>query len=252
MPNPDSEGEAPLRVEVVIPVYNEEHVLAQSVANLRAFLSENVPYDWQIVVADNASTDRTLDVAKRLEAEDPRVRAIHLDRKGRGRALKKAWLESDADVVSYMDVDLSTNLAAFPELVRLVAEGSYDVAIGNRLMAGARTTRQWKREVISRSYNLLIKLLFPHRSFTDAQCGFKALSRRAADRLVPSLENNGWFLDSELLLRAEEVGYKIAEVPVEWVEDLDSRVNVVATATEDIKGLLRVRLNPLADSFDRR
>lgn len=234
-----------VRVDVVIPVYNEERVLAASVDRLRSFLEENLTYDWRIVVADNASTDATLEIARSLADDDERVQALHLEEKGRGRALKRAWLESDADVVSYMDVDLSTDLSAFPVLIDRIVAGPYDVAIGNRLMAGSSTKRQWKRELISRGYNLLIKLLFPRRSFTDAQCGFKAVSREVVDRLVPHLENNGWFLDSELLLRSEQLGYRIAEVPVEWIEDLDSRVNVVATATEDVKGLLRVRFTPL-------
>ncbi len=232
-----------VRVDVVIPVYNEEHVLADSIARLRRFLQENVPHEWRVVIADNASTDRTLEVASELSAADERVTCVHLDQKGRGRALRRAWLESDADVVSYMDVDLSTTLEAFPPLIAHVIDGTSDVAIGSRLKVGARVSRQWRREIISRCYNLLIKLMFPRRRFSDAQCGFKALSREAADTLVPLVENNEWFFDSELLLRAEQFGYQIAEVPVEWIEDLDSRVNVVATATEDVRGLIRVRIS---------
>lgn len=229
------------RVDVVIPVYNEERVLADSVARLSAHLEATLPYDWKIIVADNASVDGTPEVGRELAEADERVEYLRLEQKGRGRALRRAWLGSDAAVVSYMDVDLSTNLDAFLPLVQSILEGPYDVAIGSRLMRGARVTRQWKRELISRAYNVLIKVLFPHRGFSDAQCGFKALSRRAADELVPIVENNEWFFDSELLIRAEQHGYRIFEVPVEWVEDLDSRVNVSSTAMEDIRGLLRVR-----------
>jgi glycosyltransferase involved in cell wall biosynthesis len=235
-----------VRVDVVIPVYNEEKVLAESVDRLADFLGEHVKQDWRIVIADNASIDGTAAVGREVEARHAgRVAYLHLDQKGRGRALRKAWLESDADVVSYMDVDLSTNLEAFPQLVGKILDEGYDVAIGSRLKKGARVTRQWKREVISRGYNLLVLGLFPRRSFSDAQCGFKALTRRAADRLVPLVENNNWFFDSELLLRADQLGFRIAEVPVEWVEDLDSRVNIAKTASEDVKGLLRVRFSPL-------
>jgi glycosyltransferase involved in cell wall biosynthesis len=233
-----------IRLDVVIPVYNEERTLPGSVARLRAFLEANCPYDWRIIVADNASTDRTLAIAGELAGGDGRVSAIHLDQKGRGRALRRAWLESDADVVAYMDVDLSTGLDALPALIDRLVHDGYDVAIGSRLTKGARVTRQWKRELTSRGYNLLIKLMFPHRSFADAQCGFKALTREATDRLVPLVANNEWFFDSELLLRAEQLGFRIAEVPVDWVEDLDSRVNVAKTAAEDIRGLVRVRLSP--------
>lgn len=233
-----------VRVDVVIPVYNEERVLAESVGRLSAFLDANLSDRWRIVIADNASVDRTPEVGRGLAEGDARLRYLRLEQKGRGRALRKAWLESDADVLAYMDVDLSTNLVHFPPLVNAIARGGYDLATGSRLMHGARVTRQWKREIISRCYNLLIKLLFPRRRFSDAQCGFKAISRRAADHLLPIVENNEWFFDSELLLRAEQNGYRIAEEPVEWIEDLDTRVKVVSTALEDIRGLLRVRFTP--------
>jgi glycosyltransferase involved in cell wall biosynthesis len=229
------------RVDVVIPVYNEEHVLSESVRALAEFLERSVPYDWRIVVADNASVDGTLEVARTLARQNPRVEVVHLDKKGRGRALRAAWSASDADVRTYMDVDLSTNLQAFPALIDPILNGPYDVAIGSRLKSGARVTRQWKREVISRAYNLIIKVMFPRRTFSDAQCGFKAISRRAADDLLPIVEDQAWFFDSELLLRAQQHGYRIAEVPVEWIEDLDSRVAIIDTALEDLKGLLRVR-----------
>ncbi len=237
--------EQQLRVDVVIPVYNEEHVLAASVATLSLFLGERLRYDWRVVIADNASTDGTLAVAEELAAANDRVRVVHLAKKGRGRALRRAWLDSDADVVAYMDVDLSTNLDALPDLVARIADGTCDIAIGSRLMAGARVTRQWKREIISRLYNLIIKFMFPRRTFSDAQCGFKAVSRRAVRAVVPLVEDQGWFFDSELLLRGEELGFRVAEVPVEWIEDLDSRVNIAATALDDLKGLVRVRLRPI-------
>lgn len=231
------------RVDVVIPVYNEERVLESSIGALRAYLAENLPYAWRVVIADNASIDGTRRVGEAIAAAHDDVEYLHIDKKGRGRALKQAWTRSDADVVSYMDVDLSTNLDSFRPLVERILDGSHDIAIGSRLKRGARVTRQWKREIISRGYNLLIKALFPRRTFSDAQCGFKAISRKAADRLLPVIENNEWFFDSELLLRAERAGFRIAEVPVEWIEDLDSRVNIVATAVEDVKGLLRVRFS---------
>jgi glycosyltransferase involved in cell wall biosynthesis len=237
-------AESPVRVDVVIPVYNEERVLAESVGRLSSFLRDRVDFDWRIVVADNSSTDGTLAVAERLAAESPKVRAVHLPQKGRGRALRRAWLQSDADIVSYMDVDLSTNLEAFPALIDSVKKGA-DVAIGSRLKRGATVTRQWRREVISRVYNLIVKCMFPRRTFSDAQCGFKAASRGAAQAVVPLVKDEAWFFDSELLLRAEELGFRVAEVPVEWIEDLDSRVNIVSTALEDLKGLWRVRVHPL-------
>jgi len=234
-----------VRVDVVIPVYNEEHVLADSIGTLHAFLEANVPYDWQIVIADNASIDGTQAVGEALAQRFERVRYLRIPKKGRGRALRLAWTQSDADIVSYMDVDLSTNLDAFRPLIEAIADGRADVAIGSRLHRGAAVTRQWKREIISRGYNVLVKLMFPRRTFSDAQCGFKAASRRAVKRLVPLVQNDHWFFDSELLLRAEECGFRIAEVPVQWIEDLDTRVKIVNTALEDVRGLLRVRFTPV-------
>jgi glycosyltransferase involved in cell wall biosynthesis len=229
-------------LDVVIPVYNEERDLAPNITKLRDFLVQSCPYRWRIVIANNASTDRTLEIAKALAEQYPgEVTYIHLEEKGRGRALKRAWLASTADVVCYMDVDLSTNLRHLMPLVEPIFAGQYHIAIGSRLMPGARVTRQLKREVISRAYNLIIKLMFPRRRFSDAQCGFKALSRQAVQDLVPYIQDNHWFFDSELLLRAEQCGYKIWEVPVEWIEDLDSRVKIIPTAIEDLKGLWRVR-----------
>jgi len=230
-------------VDVVVPVYNEEGALARSVAVLRDFLAENLSCRWQIVIADNGSVDGTLAIAKDLSQQYPDVRYIQLELKGRGRALRKAWLESDADVVSYMDVDLSTKLEAFPELIRALDEG-YDIAVGSRMMKGSRVKRSLKREITSRGYNLLIKAMF-YRSFSDAQCGFKAVRRDVVQELVPLIKDQAWFFDTELLLLAGMKGYRIKDVPVEWVEDEDTRVRIAKTAWEDIKGLLRVRFRPL-------
>ncbi len=233
-------------VDIVIPVYNEERDLPVSIDKLRAFLKANCAYHWRIVVANNASTDRTLDYARLMKAQYPgEVDYIHLDQKGRGRALKKAWLASDADVVSYMDVDLSTNLTHFMPMIDPLVRGEYHVATGSRLMPGAQVVRQPKREFISRAYNAIVKFMFPTRRFYDAQCGFKAMTRKAVHKLIPHIEDNAWFFDSELLLRAEQCGYRVWEIPVEWVEDLDTRVKIFRTAVEDLKGLWRVRTTRL-------
>lgn len=229
-------------VDVVIPVYNEEIVLARSVAILRDFLAKNLSCRWRIVVADNGSVDGTLAIARELAQQYPDVGYVQLEQKGRGRALRKAWLESDADVVSYMDVDLSTKLDAFPELLHALEEGC-DIAIGSRLMKGSNVKRSLKREVTSRGYNLLIKAMFCS-SFSDAQCGFKAVKRDAVQVLVPLIKDQAWFFDTELLLLAGMKGYRIKDVPVEWVEDEDTRVHIASTIWEDIKGLLRVRFCP--------
>lgn len=231
-------------VDLVIPVYNEEAQLAKSIAVLRAFLSKNLDMPYRIVVADNGSTDTTLGIAKSLSEQYKDVGYVHLEQKGRGRALRRAWLESPASIVSYMDVDLSTDLVHFPALVKAIAQDGYDIAIGSRLSRGSKVKRAFKREFISRSYNLMIKMMFRTR-FSDAQCGFKAVSRKAAQELVPLIKDQAWFFDTELLLLATMKGYRIKEIPVRWIDDPDSRVRIVKTATEDIKGLLRLRFRPL-------
>jgi len=230
-------------VDLVIPVYNEEHVLARSVATVRRFLAENLTLPWRIVVADNASTDGTLALAQQLAGQYPDVAVLHIPQKGRGRALRAAWLGSPADIVSYMDVDLSTDLSHYPPLIAAIAEEGYHVAIGSRLARGAQIKRSLRREVLSRGYNMLIKLLF-RTPFTDAQCGFKAISRRAAQELIPLVQDEEWFFDTELLILAVKRGYRIKEVPVRWREDPDSRVHVARTVLQDLRGLWRMRTRP--------
>ena len=233
-------------LDVVVPVFNEEKDLPPSIGKLHDFLLRHLnEYEWRITIADNGSTDATLDVAKGLSEQNSRVGYIGLDQRGRGRALSKAWLESDADILAYMDVDLSTELSALPVLVEAVGVEGYDIAIGSRLKKGARVIgRSLKRELISRAYSLIFRAMF-FTGFRDAQCGFKALSRRAAQDVVPLVRNTGWFFDTELLILAEKNGYRINEVPVTWTDDPDSRVKLVGTAYEDMKGLLRLRFGGL-------
>ena len=226
-------------LDIVIPVFNEERVLAVSVRRLHAFLSEQIPYATRITLADNASTDATLAVARDLAAELPDIAVLHLPSKGRGGALRAAWTSSPAAVVAYMDVDLSTDLAALMPLVAPLISGHSDVAIGSRLSASARVVRGPKREFVSRSYNLILRGALGAR-FSDAQCGFKALRADVARELLPHVADSGWFFDTELLVIAERAGLRIHEVPVDWIDDPDSRVDVVATAIDDLKGCWRV------------
>jgi len=227
-------------LDVVIPVLNEAHVLAKSVAKVRQSLPGLIPCRWRIVIVDNGSTDGTLDVAHQLEKEYPDVALLHLEQRGRGRALRYAWTKSPADVVCYMDVDLSTELEALPRALRAILEEGYDVAIGSRLMRGSRTRRCWRREIISRGYNLLLKLLL-NVGFSDAQCGFKVVTREVVDRVVPQVKDQSWFFDTELLVLSERQGYRIKDIPVVWNEDDDSRVKVLGTAWDDLKGVFRLR-----------
>jgi len=239
-----------ISVDVVIPVLNEAHVLAKSVAKVRNFLSQHLPYRWRVVIVDNGSTDGTGRVAEALAARHSDVTFLHLQQRGRGRALRYAWSQGTADIVCYVDVDLSTELEALPRTLRALLDERYDIAVGSRLMRGSRTRRSLKREVISRIYNLLLKALL-NVGFSDAQCGFKALTREVVERVVPQVQDQSWFFDTELLVLAERQGYRIKDIPVVWNEDDDSRVKVLRTAWEDIKGVFRVRRFLRSQEFAR-
>jgi putative flippase GtrA len=241
-------GPPPRLVEVVVPVHNEERVLAASVRRLHRYLDGTFPYPFRITIADNASTDGTWRAAGRLAAELRGVRAVRLDRKGRGRALRHVWGGSDADVVAYMDVDLSTDLDAFLPLVAPLISGHSDLAIGSRLTRGAAVVRGPRREVISRCYNLLLRAALA-AGFTDAQCGFKAARTEIVQALLPRVQDEEWFFDTELLLLAERNGLRIHEVPVDWVDDPDSRVEVWRTARDDLRGMARVARRMLTGGF---
>lgn len=227
-------------VEVVIPIYNEEEELGKNVKKLNSFLKKNLSsYKWHITIADNASTDNSLKVAKKLSRFLPNVGFIHLDQKGRGRAVKKAWRKSKADILAYMDVDLSTELFSFPPLVKSLTEG-YDIAIGSRLLPSSKVVgRPLKREILSRGYNIIIRLFFK-TAFSDAQCGFKAVSKEVVKKLIPYIKDNAWFFDSELLIVGEKSGYRIYEEPVVWVDNPGSTVRVLKTVYGDLAGLWRI------------
>lgn len=229
-----------LTVDIVIPVLNEAHVLEKSVHTVRQFLAQHLPYKWRIVVADNGSTDGTDAVALKLEGQFADVVFVQLALKGRGRALRHAWMQSTADIVGYMDVDLSTELAAIPRAVKAIAENGHDIAVGSRLMRESQTKRKFKREFISRAYNVFVKAVLWTR-FSDAQCGFKFVTREVIERIVPQIKDQSWFFDTELLVLAEKQGYRVKDLPVIWIEDDDSRVKIAQTAWDDIRGVFRLR-----------
>jgi len=234
------QNRADFSVDIVIPVLNEAHVLARSVEQVLEFLRPRFHCKWRIVIVDNGSNDGTQDVAKKLCERHSEVQFLYLMQRGRGRALRHAWLQSRAQVVCYMDVDLSTSLEHLGELIGSIADQGYDIAVGSRLMPQSRTTRSLNREIISRIYNVFIKAVLFTR-FSDAQCGFKAISRKAVEQIIPQVADQSWFFDTELLVLAEKRGYRIKDIPVVWVEDDDSRVKIFQTGWEDIKGVIRLR-----------
>jgi putative flippase GtrA len=233
----------PPAVDIVVPVHDEVRELAASVERLSRYLARDFPLSYRITIADNGSTDGTWELALALQAALPHVRAVRLAEKGRGRALHAVWSESDAAVLAYMDVDLSTDLTALLPLVAPLYSGHSELAIGTRLARSSRVVRGAKRELISRGYNVLLHAVLRTR-FSDAQCGFKAIRADRARELLPLVQDRGWFFDTELLVLAERAGLRIHEVPVDWVDDSDSRVDILATALTDLRGVARMALRP--------
>lgn len=230
-----------LIVEIDLPVYNEANCLAMSVKKLRHFLqTNNFAYSWQIVIVDNGSTDNTIEIAKELKEQYPEVDYFCLKQKGRGRALREAWFRSKADIVSYMDADLATDLGAFPLLIEAVLIDGFDIATGSRLIKGSFVKRSLKREFLSRCYILLLKC-FLRISFRDAQCGFKALNRTVIENVLPKVLDQEWFFDSELLFKCQKYGYKIKEIPVHWIEGKSSKVEILKTIKNYLSSIIRLK-----------
>jgi putative flippase GtrA len=227
------------QVDIVVPVRNEERDLAPSIRRLVSYLRECFPFTARITIADNGSTDATPAIASGLARELAEVRAVRMEQPGRGRALRTIWSAGDAEVLAYMDVDLSTDLNALLPLIAPLVSGHSDLAIGTRLARGSRVIRGPKRELVSRCYNTLLHACLGAR-FSDAQCGFKAIRREQASVLLPLTRDTGWFFDTELLVLAERAGLRIHEVPVDWIDDLDSRVDIVAAALADLRGMARL------------
>ncbi len=235
---------------IVLPVYNEDKALRKSVQTLTNFLHDYGRYKWEIVIADNNSQDHTGDIGRAIESENPIVRYLHIPRKGRGIALRTAWGQSDCDFVSYMDVDLSTSLEALIRAVELLNKGA-DIVVGNRLDKNSHVERCLKREFVSRSYNIIIKMAIG-TNFHDAHCGFKTGRSEVVQKLLPFIEDNEWFFDTEFLFYGEKLGYKIVEIPVTWKEDMDTKAKILKDANDDLRGLYRLRFHNKLNSRRER
>jgi glycosyltransferase involved in cell wall biosynthesis len=230
------------KVNITVPVYNEEKELSENIKKLYLFCSSQlIEYDWFIVIADNASTDTTLSAANMLQKKYKNIFVLHLDEKGRGKAIRRSWNTYNAEYYCYMDIDLSTDLKHIKQM--LIGLNSADVVIGSRLLPESKViNRTPKREIISRCYNGLIRFLFMTK-FSDAQCGFKGITEKTRIQILPEIIDNEWFFDTELLIVSEKSGYKILEIPVIWTDNPGSTVRVLPTATGDLKGLYRLLRN---------
>ncbi|MGD0782502.1 MAG: dolichyl-phosphate beta-glucosyltransferase, partial [Candidatus Aminicenantales bacterium] len=240
----DDGPELPQSVDIVVPVFNEDVDLETKITQLRRFLKEKFPYRWTIRIVDNGSTDRTPEIGRALAARWPgEVEYLHLEEKGKGRAIRAGWTAGRAGFLCFMDLDLSTDLSALNPLIEPLVGGRCDLAVGSRLLPGSRVRRSRKRDALSRLYNRLLRMHFPRARFSDAQCGFKAATRAAAEELLPGVRDNAWFFDTELLLQARRKGFRIEEVPIQWTEDPGTKVRLPSTAGMLLKGLWRVRLS---------
>jgi glycosyltransferase involved in cell wall biosynthesis len=239
-----------MKVSITIPVHNEVQRLPACIPRLQQMVGSVDGYEIAIVVAENGSSDGTLEIAQDLAVRYPFLSVNYLRHQGRGRAIKQTWLHSSADVLGYMDVDLATDLQAVRPVLQALSSGYCDIVVGTRLHVRSVTKRSWKRELVSRAYNWLVKLTCS-TTFSDAQCGFKFISKAAADELLPIIKDPGWFFDTELLIVAEKCGYRIYDLPVRWTENRDSRVRVFRTAWTDLKGLARVRYGLSVGKYER-
>lgn len=228
-------------LEIDIPVYNEEIDLPKNIPILFEFFSKSLTdYDWQILIVNNASTDQTAKVAANLSQQYPKkVKVLNLDRKGRGWALRQAWLKSSAEYVSYMDIDLSSDITCFRDLLKPLDAG-FDLVTGSRNLKESQVIgRTFLRELMSRTYITLVKLIHGTK-LSDTQCGFKALRKATFLKVEPLIKNNLWFFDSEMVIILERAGYKVTDIPIKWVDDRHTTVKVAKDSWEEFSGLVRL------------
>lgn len=227
-------------VLLVIPIYNEEKIIENTVRETIKYLNENTKYSYILVVADNASTDSSPEIVKNLQKEIPFLEYVRLPKKGRGLALHTVWKDFNAEVVAYMDADLSSPLTSLPNIIDPILNNESDVTFGSRLLPpGQAINRKGKRELTSQGYNFLLQFILG-ATFKDAQCGFKAISKEKFNQVEEEIKNQNWFYDTELLLISQYKGLRLKEVPITWVDDPDSSVKVFKTIVENLKEMGRV------------
>jgi glycosyltransferase involved in cell wall biosynthesis len=238
------------KILLVLPTLNEEKLLADNTLRLYNFCQDNLTnFDWQILIADSGSTDNTIYIAQNLSKQHPKITYSHLEQRGRGRAMKKAWTENEADIYLYMDTDLATDLKYLPPLINAIDQEEFDLATGSRLKSGAKISRSLFREISSRTYNLILKLMFPSYQIKDSQCGFKAISHQVKTAVLPRVNDPIWFFDTELFILSNHLGYKIKEIPVEWQDNKffkrKTRVNMIKTVMDDLREIVKLKIKTL-------
>lgn len=229
-----------MKLLITIPCYNEEIVLEKTVFSITQYAKEYLSeYDWKILILDNNSNDSTLEIANRLQSHDSRIIVDQVKNPGRGAALRESWARHDFDIYSYMDADLATDIKDFSFIVSKVAEGT-DIVVGSRYVPYANVKRNLLRKILSSIYNLLLRIVLKVK-FRDAQCGFKAMSKRIVQNMIPKTLDNGWFWDTELMIISIHFKYSLLEVPVTWLETRDElRRSTVSVWSEVIRNLKNI------------
>jgi len=234
-----------MKLNITLPCYNEERILKSNILRVFNFLKENVASDdWQIIIANNQSTDKTGQIGEELEKKFESIKHLEIFQKGKGVAIRESWQRFPADIYIFMDTDLATDLEALPRLIRAVKEEKFNVAIGSRFHPQSKVKRKLVRKIISFSYNLLRKILIGSK-ITDAPCGFKAVDKKIIQNILPQVKDEQWFFDSELVILAEKGGYKIKEIPIKW-EDIrekedKSKVNTISLSLDYFKKLIKLK-----------
>ncbi|MBD3359736.1 MAG: glycosyltransferase [Candidatus Buchananbacteria bacterium] len=228
------------KILLALPVYNEEKVLEKSVLKLYNYFKNNIKDDWQIVIVNNASIDKTKKVADSLAQKFLKVDSLNLEDKGRGNALKNVWQKYEADIYAYCDIDLATDIFAFKKLFNSIINGSANIAIGARYIKGSQTKRTLNRLIYSKVYIFLVRLFFPTK-IKDFQCGFKAVDKKTVSEILPLVKDKEWFFDTELLLIAEKNDFKIKEIAVQWKENPETKVKFIRTIYDYIENLIKFK-----------
>ena len=229
-------------INIIIPLYNEGKIIAKTIETLIHFLAQSgFPYEYVITLANNASTDNSLMVCEELTRKFRQVRILDLTGKGKGRAIRAAWTTAEAEILTFMDADLSSDLSFFRSLIDAVVVEGYDLATGNRLGKNSKIiNRRFLRSVASRLYNIFIRVLFK-TSISDHQCGFKAMSKQAFFSVAPLLEDNAWFFDTELIVMARQQGLKIKPIDIMWSDNTDSKVTLGRTSYEMFRAAWKLK-----------
>lgn len=232
-----------MKLLIVIPAFNEESVLKQSVLKIFDFCESNLPDAYQIIIADNKSTDQTAKIGRALAQRLRPVDYLYVGLKGKGAAIRSGFSKYSADIYCFMDADLATDLSALPLLIKGINQG-WDVVIGSRFAKESKVRRSLPRKIFSWGYHAIAKI-FLNLKIKDLPCGFKGINQKVKENVLPQVRNNEWFFDSELVVLAEKQGYKIKEIPISWSDPRKgrdkSRVRTLPLAINYLKEIIALR-----------